>query len=150
MRLVIVLCLSLLSGTALGEEPPGDERSRKLDQARELRERASALRAEAKRRHEAAQPECWKKFLVNACLEDARQAQREEERKARALDKEARDIERDVRRDDAAGREAQRAEELPAKEAAAAARAEKNRKAAERARMKMESKLAEDPAPEPK
>lgn len=150
MRLLFVLCLSLLSGMTLGEEPPADERTRKLDRVRELRDQASTIRADAKRAYEAAQPGCWKKFLVNACMEDARQTQRAEDRKARALDKEARDLEREVKRQDAAEREARRIEELPEKEADAAARAEKNRKAAEAARLKMERKLSGDPVPEAK
>jgi colicin import membrane protein len=146
MRTILLLLLILLAGTAAAQQPENpapDDRITRLDRAQRLHNEAAAIREESDRHHLAAQTECWKKFLVNACLDDARKAHMEETVKARALDKEAREIEREVKRQDIAAREAKRMEEAPAKEASAAARAEKNRKAAEEAQLKVEHKQAE-------
>jgi colicin import membrane protein len=153
MRTIPFLLLMLLVGAAAAQQPDGpppDDRAEKLERARRLHDEANAIRAEADRRHSAAQAACWEKFLVNSCLADAKDAQRSETVKARELDKQGRDLEREVKRRDIAEHEAKRIEEAPAKEAAAAARAEKSRKAAEEAQRRVESKQAGAAASEAK
>jgi colicin import membrane protein len=145
MRLTfLLLCLS--AGTALAQQaetPAPEDRAVRLERAQRLHEQATAIRDEADRQHAAAQPGCWKKFLVSSCIENTDNARRAENIKARELDKQARDIEREVKREDIAEREAKRSAEAPEKAAAAAAKAEKNRKAAEEVQQEVARKQAE-------
>lgn len=74
----------------------------------EMTARATTLHAEAKARketaeqaHATAQTECWKKFLVSACLDDARTAQRKEISLSKRQEREAQTLERNVRKYDA-------------------------------------------------
>ena len=144
------LVLSLLVvGSALAQQAaPPDERATRLDHAQRLHDQAAAIRSEADRAHASAVTECWKKFLVNACLQEADKAQREQQVKAREIDKEAREIEREVKRQDVAEHEARRVAEAPERAAAAAARAEKNRREAEAAQDEVRRKQAEAAARE--
>jgi colicin import membrane protein len=64
-----------------------------LELARELHERASALRTEAEVRFAAAEPACYERFLVNRCLDRARRERLDSIREARALEIQARRIE---------------------------------------------------------
>jgi colicin import membrane protein len=146
MRTILLFLLILLAGAAFAQQaetPPPEDRAARLERAQRLHEQATAIRDEAERQHAAAQPGCWKKFLVSSCIEDTDKARRDENIKARELDKQARDIEREVKREDIAEREARRIAEAPAKAAAAAAKAEKNRQAAEEAQQEFARKQAE-------
>lgn len=144
-RHLLLLASLLLAGPALAQTDPltEEEKNRLLDQAKSLHDEANAVRTVAERRHGAAQRECWEKLLVSACLDDARQALKADSERARVLDKQAREIEREVKRREFADREARRLEEAPAREAAAAARAEKNRRAMEEVQRRIEKKQTE-------
>ena len=103
------------------------------DRAKALRDEATVVRQAAEATHAEAQKACWQRFLVNSCLDEAKQAMRAETARARAMEREARRIERDRKQREIAAREAQRIEEAPRKEAEAAAQAERNRQAREEA-----------------
>ncbi len=120
-----------------------EEKNELLGKAQALRDQAAAIRSKADAANATAQKECWKKFLVSGCQDDARKAQREEVEKARKLEHEAREIERDVRVREVATREAKRVADAPRREAEAAARAEKNREAQEEALRRIERRQAE-------
>lgn len=86
----------LLFATLLGfaaiapaDETPGID----LELARELHERASALRTGAEARFAAAEPACYERFLVNRCLDRARRERLDSIREARELEIQARRIE---------------------------------------------------------
>jgi hypothetical protein len=143
--IALILCLLLPAAPALAQSG-GDQSgapSDPLGEARRLRSEASALRVAADKQQDTAKQECWHKFLVNACLDEAAKQWRTENGKANALDKQARDLERELKKREFAEREAQRLEAAPAREAAAAARAEKNREEMEEAQRRVERKQAE-------
>jgi colicin import membrane protein len=98
-------------------------------------ERVAAMQEEAEQREKAATVEfeqqnlhCQKKFLVNACVDKARQIHVTETRAIRALRIEASDLERAVKREQLAARDAQ----------AAAERAEREQSLPERQRLRAE------------
>ena len=75
----------------------------------EMAERAALLKKEALLRKEAAEkaltdatPICWKKFLVSACLDDARVAYRKDVSIAKRQERQSQTLERNVRKYDAA------------------------------------------------
>jgi hypothetical protein len=85
-------------------------------QGQQMQARAVQLRTDAQQAHAAAERDCWKKFLVSACLEDARQAQRDAQREAKRLEVEAGRIERRIteheRRERVARKQAEREADL--------------------------------------
>lgn len=119
------------------------DRGQRLERAKTLHEEANGIRRAAEEINVQAKKACWDRFLVSACLEDARMALRDETARARKLDQEAREIEREVKKQDIAEREARRIEEAPRKAAEAAAQAEKNRLAQEEALRRVAEKQAE-------
>jgi len=137
-----MLLLLSVAGTVLAQPAP-TERQEKVDRASQLHAQASAMRDDAERRHQKADAACREKFFVSSCLDDAHQAQLEQNRKARELDRQARELEREVKRQDVAEREAERIREAPAKAAEAAARAAKNREAVDKAQAEVARKQAE-------
>lgn len=78
--------------------------------AARLRDEAVDVRRLAADEHGRAQRECWKKFLVSRCLEQAAQAQRNENLKAASLESRSRAIERELKRREIAEKDARRAE----------------------------------------
>lgn len=108
----------------------------------EMAERATLLKEESRLRKEAAEktladasPVCWKKFLVSACLDDARVAYRKDVSIARRQERQSQSLQRNVRKFDAAEHARQRDEDNARKEA------ENARKAAEyRAKQEAKSK----------
>jgi hypothetical protein len=139
LRLLPLLAVAASAAALADEEvkPPPFER------ARSIRDQAAAIRAEADRRHAEAQTACWQKVLVSACLDNAGYARRAENDRARGLEREAREIERQAKKQELAERDARRRAEAPAREAAAAAQAEKNRLEAEEAQRRVERRQAE-------
>ncbi|MRR50311.1 MAG: hypothetical protein EG825_05265 [Rhodocyclaceae bacterium] len=141
MKHKLPLLLLLLLSLARAEEPLGDEeKHRLLDQARSLKEQAAAIQDAARNRYKEQEAACWKKFLVSDCLDDAKIAHKEEARKANELERQAREIERDVRKREFAMREARRIEDAPRKEAEALERAAKNKAAQEETQRRLEEK----------
>lgn len=94
------LCLLLLAlaSAPLGAASQDEDR----DRARSMRNEARALRAEANRAFEVAEPECYQRFLVKRCLSQARDERLARIRAARALDIEASRLELEVKRREAA------------------------------------------------
>lgn len=120
------------AGSAAAVAPP-----QTLEEAKAMRDRADAMRAEAERNYAIAQNACYAKFLVNACLNDAKKEFTRAGLEARPLEQMARDFEREDRRSKSEAKEAQRAldaEQRVRDEAAQAAsyRAEEARRAAAR------------------
>lgn len=98
----------------------------------EMAERSALLKEESRLRREAAEkalaeasPVCWKKFLVSACLDDARVAYRKDVSIAKRQERQSQSLERNVRKFDAAEHARQRDEDNARKDA------ENARKAAE-------------------
>lgn len=133
--------------TAPAKQFIGDDEKQALEaRARGLRDQASAIRSQADADLATAEKECWNKFLVSACQDEARRRQRQEVDKARQLEHDAREIERDVRVRTVATREARRIEEEPKRRAAAAERAERNRQAQEEAQRRLAERQGEQAA----
>lgn len=98
----------------------------------EMAERAAVLKEESRLRRETAEkvladasPVCWKKFLVSACLDDARVAYRKDVSIAKRQERQSQSLERNVRKYDAAEHARLRDEDNARKDA------ENARKAAE-------------------
>lgn len=98
-----------------------------LEQADAQRERSKAMRNEAEQRYAAEQTACYKKFLVNSCLDDAKKRYTQSILEARKLDIPAREFQREAKRTDVAAKEAQRAADLPRREAEQREQAEEYR-----------------------
>lgn len=104
-----------------------------------LKARAAALRDDADARYATAQDECYRKFLVNACLDDAKKVYKRANIEVRPMEQAVRDFERKQRQADADAREAKRAADAVSREQeqrqqAETYRAEEARRAAERER----------------
>jgi hypothetical protein len=113
--LLPLVCASwLFTGAVLAQSDSVSAESsqpRTQERARHLREEANAIRQAAEIRHGTAQTTCWDKFLVSACLADAAKSLRDEKSRASALERDAREIERDIRKREFAEREAKRLEQ---------------------------------------
>jgi hypothetical protein len=90
----------------------------------EMADRSVLLTTESEQRKERAELEleaaktaCWKKFLVSACLDDARVVYRKEISLAKRQEREAKTLERNVRKYDAAEKNRQREEETARRDA---------------------------------
>ena len=62
------------------------------DRIAKLKDEAAQLREQAESRYQAIEPECHKRFLVNSCIDAAKQERLDTIRKARALESEARKL----------------------------------------------------------
>lgn len=118
MLLSLSLSLPLQAEEA---EPPmpvnAEERTAMQAQVEQMKQDAEQRRLVANQTHEAAKLECWKKFLVSSCLEEARQVFRKEESQIRQIERDTRLIERNLKRYDAAARTAAREAENARKDA---------------------------------
>ncbi|MRD73397.1 hypothetical protein GH865_09085 [Rhodocyclus tenuis] len=108
-----------------------------MEDAQAMHQRAEALRSENERRYAAEKDACYSRFLMNACLEDAKKAFTAASIAIRPLDQMARDFEREHRRAEIQAKDAQRAQDaerraVDEREQAARYRAEEARRAAER------------------
>lgn len=140
---IFVLSFCLLGFSALAAEPEGglvpvnisepaiilspEQRTDYVTRADQLTKEAEQRRAEADRVYAEAKLSCWKKFLVSACLEESRQAYRKEIIAIQKVEREARALEREVRRHDAAEHAALREAENARKDAENEAKAAKYR-----------------------
>lgn len=87
------LCMALLASTALpAHAQAADEAIRAAERARAevLEAEGKALRAEAEATYQATVPGCYEKFLVNRCIDQAKQQRLETIRRARELEAEGR------------------------------------------------------------
>jgi colicin import membrane protein len=103
------------------EAPPAADVATLQDEARHLHADADAIRSAAEKQRVAAEKACWKKFLVQACLDEVGQQFRDELSKANALDSRARANEREIKRREVAARDARRAAKDAARNAGKAA-----------------------------
>ena len=90
LALSMAVLLTLSPGTARAADTSSATQD-SADSARmtELQAQAKALRAEAETTFQAAEPACYKKFLVNRCIDQAKQLRLETIQRARALESEA-------------------------------------------------------------
>lgn len=110
---VLFLLLSPWSYAQAADAPQPttlEEAAAQRKQADEMRKAAEALFAEE-------QSACYKKFLVNGCLEDAKKKRTQSMIEARKFEAPARDFEREAHRAEVDAKAAQRAIELPKREA---------------------------------
>lgn len=146
-RLIGLLWLAALPAlaqeTAGAAPPPAEDWERLGTQVRELREQARQMRDAAQQAHAAEQQACWKKFLVSACLEEAKMAMREKEREAKALEIEAGRIDRRIRQHERGDRAARRDQELRDQQGDIAERTERIRRKEEEAARRQQEKRAE-------
>jgi colicin import membrane protein len=129
----------------------------RVARAAELQRSAAAGKAAAEKVLEEKSTACYRKFLVNRCLDEAQAEYLEANKDARRLNNEGKAIERQVKKEQFSAREARWAAEMPTREAelrareaetaaaraeaeatAAATRAAKARKAEEGAQRKAE------------
>ncbi|MBK7355860.1 MAG: hypothetical protein IPI94_07365 [Propionivibrio sp.] len=116
-----------------------------LEQADAQRERVKQMRSEAEQRYTTEQTACYKKFLVNSCLDDAKKRYTRTMIEARKLDIPAREFQRDAKRADVEAKEAQRAADLPRRESEQKEQAE-NYRATEATRAAARDKKRADKA----
>ena len=158
----ILPILLLLAGPPLWAQQAGAPAPvpQTLEQAEAQRQKAEVMRKDAERRHAAEEAACYKKILVNPCLEEARERYTKTIVEARRLEAPAREFQRESRRGEVEAEKDRRAAEDPAREAERQERAERYRaeeaaKAAEREEKRLDKerkaeenrkKLAEEQA----
>lgn len=141
------LCLGTLAmlpgGVMAGEAAKVDFAApQTVEESEALKARAAAIRDEAEARHAAAQEECYRKFLVNACLDDARKAYKRVSIEVRPMEQAVRDFERDQRQADADAKEAKRAVDAARREQEQREQAERYRADEARRTSEREQKIA--------
>lgn len=127
----LIAGLFLALGTARAADEPGPTPERRadwdqrLEQAKSLQKQAVEQKALAKAAYEARQKECYKKFRVYACQEEARREYVEAAAKARRVENEGKTRERQVKKEELADKDARRLAEEPQREAERQAREDK-------------------------
>lgn len=114
----LMTALLLISPTLWAQTPtaPVPEPST-LEEAKAQRARATQMKKAADQLYASEQEACYKKLLVNDCLEAAKKRHTQSIVEARNLDIPARHFEREAKRADVEAKEAKRAADLPAREA---------------------------------
>lgn len=108
--IVALLCLPAARADEAATTASADDPIALKALAARLKDEAREIRAAAEAAHARAQTECWKKFLVTRCHEQAGQTFRDEKLKADKLANRARAIERELKRREIAEKDARRAE----------------------------------------
>ena len=138
--LSIFFLLSGFSLNVLAAEPPAAvPQPTTLDEAAAQRKAADRMREAAEARFAEEEAACYKKFLVNSCLEDAKKRYTQSLIEARNLDIPARDFQRDAKRTEADAKEAKRAADMPQREVDQRAQAARERLAEEIVAVPLES-----------
>ena len=114
-RLSALSLAFLFNGFALGADAPAADPAAEMARAATMRDDASALRSAAEARFSDEEIACYARFLVNRCLDKARERRVVEIRKARQLDLEAGRIELADKNRSFAERQAEQAETAPQK-----------------------------------
>ncbi len=127
---------------AVGAQTPAPVQPENAEQAAAQRELSKQLKIDAEKAYESEQAACYKKFLVNSCLLDAKKRYTQAVIDARNVDAPAREFQRELKRQEIEAKEAQREADRPRRESeqreqGESHRAEEAAKAAER-----EAKLA--------
>lgn len=136
MRIQSLLLMALLFSPVLWAQTPAQPQSLSLEEAQAQRIHAEAMKSEAEQRYASEQAACYKKFLVNDCLEAARNRHTQSLNEARTLDKAGREVEREAHRQEVEAKEARRT-------AAASQRAVEQQAQAEAYRAEEAGKVAE-------
>lgn len=115
MRLLLsFLALFAFAAHAAGVVPmSAAEKEQKLARAKALKEEAARIETDADARLKADNEVCYKKILVSACLEEAKTAHTQRMRESSRRNLEGSELERAVKRNEVAVRDAQRAAEAP-------------------------------------
>lgn len=109
--LLMILSMSPAMLWAQAAEPAAVPQPTTMEAAKAQREQASRLRKEAETRHEAEMAACYKKVLVNSCLDGAKKRYTQSVIAARNLDAPARDFEREFHRQEQRAKDEKRATE---------------------------------------
>lgn len=154
--LSLLACLILAVGCALppvvawasaeDAKPTPEQRAdwdRRLEEARRMQEEGDARKSEALQAFEARKKECFKKFRVTGCQEEARQQYLQAAREARRVESDGRERERRVRKEELADKDARRLAREPGREAQLRAREAEVRAEREHSEGSRAEKLAE-------
>lgn len=102
---------------AAAESGPSPEQAadwqRRLDYAKEREGLAAAMKSEATELFETRKKECFRKFRVNACQHEAKQQYVQTTTEARRIENEAKALERQVKKEKLADKDARYLEEAP-------------------------------------
>lgn len=90
---------------------------RRLQEAKEVQKDGSTRNKEAKAAFEARKLACFKKFRVNSCQHEARQEYLQSANEARRIENEGKALERQVRKEELADKDARRLAQEPQREA---------------------------------
>lgn len=119
--LIAGFLLSAAVAAAANESGPSEEQqadwTRRMDHAKALQRQAEAQKSEATAAFEARKKECFRKFRVNACQDEAKQEYVKITAEARRMDNEGKALERQIKKEQLADKDARRIEEAPQKEA---------------------------------
>lgn len=144
LRRRLLIALMAVAPSVWAQQPePTESPAITLEEARALRGRAEQMKTEAEQRYAADQAACYKKFLVNDCLESAKQSYTQSMLKARELDKTGRNVEREAHREDVEAKEAARAAQAARHEAEQQAQGERYREEEAKKTAEHERKLAD-------
>ena len=124
LPIVLLLASPLLWAQQAGDPAPMPQT---LEQAEAQRQQAEAMRKDAERRYAAEEAACYKKVLVNPCIDAAKERHTKTIVEARRLEAPAREFQRESRRGDVEAEKGRRAAEVPAREAERQERAERYR-----------------------
>ena len=129
MHIRLLFLVSLFASHALWAQTPEAtpspaEAPQTLEQANAIRERAKQMNRDADALYESEQADCYQKFLVNKCLDEAKKRHLEATLEARKIDSAGRDFQRAAKRSEVDAKEAKRAADLEARAAEQKAQSE--------------------------
>lgn len=114
-RLIVLLALNC-SALAAAKEPGPEQQAdwqQRLEQASALQAEAKARQAVADQLFEQKSAACFKKFLVNACRQEARREQVAATKEARRLENEGKALERTVKKEQLNDKDRRHAAAIP-------------------------------------
>ena len=121
--LTLIISPSLWAQTP-DTRPVEHEPPQTLEQASAMRQRAKQMNNEADAAYASEQEECYKKFLVNRCLDAAKKRRTQTTIEARKLDSAGRDFQREAKRAEVEAEEARRTANLATRSTEQKAQAE--------------------------
>jgi colicin import membrane protein len=116
---------------------------RRLEEAKKLQEDGVARRSEAMQAFEVRKKECFKKFRVSGCQQEAKQQYLQAANEARRIENDGKARERQVKKEELADRDARRLAREPEREADLRAREAEVRAEREHSESSRAEKLAE-------
>lgn len=144
---LVAAALFLISPALQAQEPAPEATAspmpQTLEQAAAQRALATEMRNTADKRLAEEQAACYKKILVNSCLDDAKKSHTQAMIDARKVDNPARDFQREAHRAEVEARAAQRAADAPGRTAEQQAQGERYRAEQAAKDAEREKKLAE-------